>query len=96
MQTFLQLLSIYYMCDVAAALRPLDFEEVVGCTATYELVKQHFAPEFDLAPHGTPERVAQNRAAYLGFRAWQDENADLVADLRQDALDEMLGRTTRL
>jgi len=91
MSDFLDVLSIYYFCDAMANLRPLNPAEYLGCTDIYELVKTHFARGFDLAPRGTPERIEQMRAAYLGFLNWQDANPALVAELRGAAEARALG-----
>ena len=82
MTEFLDFLSVYYFCDAMASLRQLTSAEYMGCMDTYEAVKRYFAPDFELAPRGTPERVEQMRAAYLGFVGWQEANADLVEIVR--------------
>jgi hypothetical protein len=84
MPDFLELLADYYACDAMAALRPLTSGEIMGCMDTYEMLKTYFAP-FDLAPRGTPERIAQMQAAYLAFLDWQEANAGLVSDMRAAA-----------
>ena len=80
----LKLLSIYYLCDEVATQRQLTATEVSHCMATYEAVKLTFI-EAPLATQGTPERAAQNRVGYIGFKAWEVENATTVRDLRQTA-----------
>ncbi|QBF32800.1 hypothetical protein [Thalassococcus sp. S3] len=85
MSEFLRLLAIYYLCDSTAAIRPLTASEVSACMSTYETVKVHFVRPGDLAPPGTPERVAQNRQAYRGFKAWERDNAALVSNMRARA-----------
>jgi hypothetical protein len=85
MSEFLDLLTVYYTCDVMAGLRPLTSAEFMGCMDVYTAVKQYFAPAFDLAPHGTEARAEQMREAYLGFVAWQQDNPALVANLREVA-----------
>ena len=84
MSEFLDILSIYYVCDALAALRPLDAAEATDCVETYETVKRHFL-DVALAPFGTPERAEQMRRAYMDFLAWQNANAGLVSDLRTAA-----------
>ena len=93
MSEFLQLLAVYYLCDAAAALRPMTSDEVMGCMNTWEAVKTRFAPTFELAPRGSPERVAQMQAAYLAFLDWEAENADLVAEMQEQARAEVAGLT---
>ncbi len=91
MSEFLDLLAAYYTCDALAARRPLTTAEVMGCMDTYEAIKRHFAPVFELAPRGTPERVAQMQAACLGFLDWQEANAALVSDMRAEAAARVEG-----
>lgn len=81
MTEFLAILSIYYMCDAAAATRALTAEEVSFCTQRYEAVKNHFRDDEQAIP-GTPEYAAETRAAYEEFKNWEAANPDLVARLR--------------
>lgn len=91
MSEFLTILSLYYICDATAALRPMTRDEIASCTRTYETVKTHFVTERDLAPRGTAERIAQMQAAYLAFQDWEAENADLVREMQDDAMAEVRG-----
>ena len=81
MSQLLSLLAAYYLCDQAAALRALNAAEVSACMAHYERIKQEFLDE-PPARVGTPERVAQNRLGYAGFKAWEAANPDIVRELR--------------
>lgn len=83
MTAFLEILAFYYLCDSVAQLRPLEHTEILRCSAAYEQVKAHFLP-LDGAEADGAERHA-NTAAYLGFKAWETDNADLVGDLRRAA-----------
>ncbi|MEM9975347.1 MAG: hypothetical protein AAF771_14305 [Pseudomonadota bacterium] len=85
MGEFIAILTIYYMCDSVAGTRPLAGDELNACSAAYEEVKTYFIEEFELAPHGSLERFEQNRQGYLGFKAWEAENAELVSKLRHNA-----------
>lgn len=85
MSEFLAVLAFYYICDSTAALRPMSGEEVLRCTKAYETVKTYFAPEFDLAPRGSLARFSQMQEGYLGFKTWEAENPDLVAQMRREA-----------
>lgn len=87
MTEFLKLLAIYYMCDSAAALRPLSPEEYMGCQRTYETVKSYFSGLQD----DDVGFAARNRTAYIGFKTWEGENAALVAQMRADARAQMGG-----
>jgi hypothetical protein len=77
----LRLLSLYYLCDETAARRVLDTTEAERCVTLYESVKQAFT-DAPPAPEGSAARVDQRRAAYLGFKAWEAENSDLVQEMR--------------
>lgn len=80
MTAFLEILAFYYLCDSVSQLRPLEHPEILRCSAAYEQVKAHFLPLDD----ASADRSA-NAAAYLGFKAWETDNADLVGDLRRAA-----------
>lgn len=78
MTAFIALLSSYYLCDAAAALHPLAPDTAQACAARYEAVKDTFVDETAAGPEA-------RRLAYMRFKRWEAENADLVADLRRDA-----------
>jgi hypothetical protein len=84
MSDFLALLLAYYTCDAAAQTQEPLGPDRLACVATYEAVKDHFAP-LDPAPLGTPEYGAERIATYLAFRAWEEANAEIVAELRAEA-----------
>jgi len=90
MPEFLDLLSLYYLCDATALVRPMSSGEIEGCMDLYTQVKAWFAP-FDLAPIGSLERHAQMMEGYLGFLDWQAANAELVEDMRDDAMAQAQG-----
>ncbi|MEL6519095.1 MAG: hypothetical protein AAFR34_01810 [Pseudomonadota bacterium] len=85
MGEFIAILSIYYMCDATAAVRPLAGGELAACTQTYESVKVYFIEDWELAPKGSLARFEQNAQGYAGFKAWEAENAELVSRLRREA-----------
>jgi hypothetical protein len=85
MSEFLGVVAIYYLCDAMASARHLTMAETMQCGRTYDTVRSYFVPEFELAPRGTPEHIAQMRAGYLGFQAWEDANADTVDQMRAEA-----------
>jgi hypothetical protein len=85
MGEFLALLLAYYTCDAAAqSQQPLGSDRL-ACVETYEAVKGYFAP-LNAAPIGTPEYGAERIETYRAFRAWEEENAQVVAELREVAL----------
>lgn len=88
MTQILALLTLYYACDQAAAHRGLHGPEVTSCMANYEVLKLAFIDEAP-APLGSPERAAQIRLGYTGFKLWEAENADLVEEMREQARDRL-------
>lgn len=78
----LTLLSVYYGCTALAEDGQLTQTERFACNASYQQVKRLFVAE-DL-PKPTPVLLTfeQNRQAYLRFKTWEAENADLVKDLK--------------
>lgn len=84
MSQILPLLSLYYLCDLAAAERWMNKEEVDRCMANYNELKLEFIDETP-APLGTPERAAQNLLGYRGLKAWEAANPELVEELRAEA-----------
>ena len=85
MAEFIAILSIYYMCDAVASMRPMGVAEAQACAETYEAVKVYFIPDRDLAPKGTLKRFEQDMAGHRGFKSWEIDNADTVAHLKQGA-----------
>lgn len=88
MTEFLRILAVYYMCDQAAAIRPLSPEEFTGCQRTYEAVKRYFS-DFDTAK--PVDVAARNRSAYIGFKTWEADNAELVSRMKAAALAKVGG-----
>ena len=74
MSELLRTLVLYYACDMAAAVAPPSRDEVIRCLTHYQHIKRHFA-QGETGPRG-------NTAGYLGFKSWEAENPDLVAQLR--------------
>ncbi|MCU4654879.1 hypothetical protein N8I71_18735 [Roseibacterium sp. SDUM158016] len=85
MEQFLALLLAYYTCDAAAQTQEPLGGDRLACVETYEEVKAWFAP-LDPAPVGTAEYGAERIATYRAFSAWEEENAEIVAELRAEAL----------
>ncbi len=90
MTELLRLLAVYYLCDAAAAVRPLSAAEVAGCIEVYGRVKSQFSAPEGAAP-GSPDSVARNAAAYAAFKAWEAANPDLVEDMRRAARAQVAG-----
>jgi len=86
MNQLIALLSLYYACDEAASQHPMvmTVAERMECVATYYDVTAQFASD-GLAPKGTPEHATQRRMAYVAFKSWEAENADLVHRMRRSA-----------
>lgn len=83
MSEFLRLLAVYYLCDSAAALRPLSTAEIAACVEVYGRVKAHFS---DLDAQMSPsETAARHAAAYAAFKAWEAANSGQVAAMRREA-----------
>lgn len=78
MTAFFALLSAYYLCDVTAAMRPLAPAAAQACAASYEAVRARFEPDGAAGPDA-------RRVSYMRFKAWEAQNADLVARLRAEA-----------
>ena len=91
MTEFLKLLAVYYMCDQAAMVRPLTPEEYMGCQRTYETVKSYFSGLDGPESPTLAQIAARNQNAYAGFKAWEAENAGLVAEMKAEALEAVSG-----
>lgn len=89
MSEFLALLLAYYTCDAAAQTQEPLGGDRLACVETYEEVKSYFAP-LSPAPPGTVEYGADRIATYVAFSAWEEANAETVAELRR-AASERLG-----
>ncbi|MEJ8560307.1 hypothetical protein QTO30_03000 [Yoonia sp. GPGPB17] len=81
MDQLLQLLSVYYECTALAEAHQLTQIERFACNETYQQAKRLFL-EGALARPGSILTKEQNTEAYLLFKAWEVENAALVAALR--------------
>ncbi len=84
MSPFLTMVTLYYLCDQAAAHRGMSPSEVAQCMANYEALKLEFIDE-DPARVGSVERAAQNRLGYRGFKAWEAANPVMVSEMRRRA-----------
>ncbi len=73
--------------DAAAQTQEPLGGDRLACMQTYEEVKGWFAP-LDPAPIGTPDYGAERIATYRAFQAWEEANAELVAQLRAEARGE--------
>jgi hypothetical protein len=85
---FQALLTGYYLCDAAAAVTLLDYATVARCIVTYQSVKAQFLSEEELAAlNADPLRFGgeHGRVAYLRFTEWEEQNADLVAEMKAEA-----------
>ena len=91
MGEFLAILSIYYICDSTAAMRPLAGSEMLACAQTYDEVKVWFIEDWELAPKGSLKRFEQNLQGYQGFKAWETENPGLVAEMKAHAEETARG-----
>jgi hypothetical protein len=91
MSQILSLLTLYYLCDQAAAVRGLTADEVDHCMANYEVLKLEFIDE-PPARLGSAERAAQIRLGYQGFKAWEAANADRVQQMRDTARRDLIAR----
>lgn len=88
----LALLAAYYACDVAATEGLSDLEHAGRCSAVYQEVKSGFLdPEERLALERTgADRGAAEIMGFHRFKAWEDENRELVERLRSGALTASL------
>lgn len=91
MTPLISLLSLYYTCDAMAELRPLslDPDQLAQCMAYYEEIKDTFAQSPD-DPNESVSTQAQRVAAYVAFKTWERDNAQIVADLRARARANVL------
>ena len=74
MTDLLRLLSLFYACDVAAETEFPTPTEWARCMAHYHAVKAHFADGMS-GPQAQIE-------GYRRWKAWEDANPALVAELR--------------
>ena len=74
------LLAIYYHCSVLAEDGLLSQPERFACNDTYQEIKRRFLDE-ELSP-GQMFSPQQNRVAYLRFKLWEADNADVVMTLK--------------
>ena len=84
MTKILAMMSLYYFCEASAAERALPVDEAMACAQLYNSIKVAFLDE-PPARLGTPERIAQNRLGYRGFKAWEAAHPELVETLRASA-----------
>lgn len=77
MTELLSLLNLFYACDIAAETRFPTPQEWATCMGYYAQIKALFAPELS-----GPEAQMEG---YLRWKAWEAENAALVAEMRENA-----------
>lgn len=85
----MQTLTAYMFCDAASSVRALDRAEVRACAAVYTRLKMSFLADVSVADLNrmTPGgRAEANRRSYMAYRAWADENAVLIAQLRAQVI----------
>lgn len=82
MPEFLALLANLYLCDAIYGIRHPTMQEVAACQQSRTAVYTYFAPAFELAPEGTPERAAQMAEAQVAFEAWEAANSNEVRNMR--------------
>ena len=81
MAEIIALLSIYYNCTALAAAGLLTQTERFACNGTYQQAKRLFI-EDELEGSHVVLTADQNTRAYLRFKAWETENAELVRTLK--------------
>ncbi|WP_415921053.1 hypothetical protein [Tateyamaria sp. SN6-1] len=74
MTELFRLLSLFYACDVAAETRFPSPDEWARCMGHYHAVKEHFAEDLN----GPAAQIE----GYRRWKAWEDANPALVAELR--------------
>ena len=79
MTDFLAMMALYYACSGEAEFGRLTQQERFACNALYQDVKRAFLDEQAL------ERMSPQDHAlgYARFKAWEHENAGLVAELKR-------------
>lgn len=81
MEDLLTLLEVYYQCTALAESHQLTQIERFACNETYQQAKRLFL-DGPLQHPGSVLTQEQNTLAYLRFKDWEAENADLIALLR--------------
>ena len=76
------LLSVYYKCAALAETGSLTQEERFACNNTYQEAKRHFLDD-DARTSGAMLTPEQNTEAYLRFKAWEAQNAELIEALKE-------------
>lgn len=90
MTELIAVLSVYYVCSTAAADGLLNNRERHACKRTYDQAKHMFLSEDELRAAGGSVTPELNKTAYLRFKTWELENADLVRSLKQARPGERL------
>lgn len=83
MTELITLLSVYYLCAADAAEGTLTQKERFACNETYQQAKRLFLDDAALRQPGSLLTPEQNTRAFLRFKAWEQENAELVASLKE-------------
>ena len=81
MEDFVALITIYYECSALAEAHVLTQTERFACNETYQQAKRLFL-DGPLAEPGSILTREQNTQAFLLFKAWEADNAALVAQLK--------------
>ena len=82
MPELVTLLAIYYACALDAAEGTLTQTQRFACNETYQQAKRHFAEDEALRQPGSYLNPDENTQAYLRLKEWEQENAELVAELK--------------
>lgn len=90
MTELLTLLSFYYACSGMAAVGELTQTQRFECYRTYQEAKVLFLDPSERPAAGTDFTPMQNREAYLRFKAWERENADLVDEMKARGAETFL------
>ena len=81
MTDLIDLLTVYYQCSPLAESGLLTQTERFACNETYQQAKRLFL-EGDLRLPGSFLTPEQNTRAFLLFKDWEAQNAELVRSLK--------------
>lgn len=82
MMELMTLLTFYYGCATLAEDGLLTQEERFACNGSYQQIKRLFLEDDLPDPLAKTLTREQNTLGYLRFKAWEQENPELVADLK--------------
>ena len=89
---FEELLPAYYYCDQIGIDRLYTADERTTCTTVYQIIKLSFVDGVDFELFGSLSAKARseaNTSGYLAFKGWEQENANVVGELKQNARDRL-------